>query len=75
MSQLGTRISGLSGRDALRGILARLQPKEEAKEAMANPVRRAEYQAAAASKGMRPFDLAVSDFYHGHKQGMLEGPA
>jgi hypothetical protein len=43
MSQLGTRISGwlgdeddihavlsgLSGRDALRGMLARLQPKEE----------------------------------------------
>ena len=44
MSQLGTRISGwlgdeadihavlsgLAGRDALRGMLARLQPKEEA---------------------------------------------
>ena len=40
MSQLGTRISGwlgddldiqaaLSGRDSLRGMLARLQPKEE----------------------------------------------
>lgn len=36
-----------------------------AKAAMANPATRARYEAAAAKKGKRPFDLAVSDFYHG----------
>lgn len=39
-----------------------------AKAAMADPVRRAEYESAAASKGMRPFDLAVSAFYHREKK-------
>jgi hypothetical protein len=46
-----------------------------AKAAMADPVQRAEYESAAASKGMRAFDLAVSDFYHGHKMSTHEDPA
>lgn len=36
----------------------------EAKAALADPVRRAHYEAAAAKAGKRPFDLAVSDCYH-----------
>ena len=39
-----------------------------AKEAMADPLTRARYEEAAAKKGKRPFDLAVSDFYHGQEQ-------
>lgn len=35
-----------------------------ARSAMADPVIRAKYEQAAAQKGKRPFDLAVSDFYH-----------
>lgn len=39
-----------------------------AKSAMADPVTRAKYEEAAAQKGKRPFDLAVSDFYHGRER-------
>jgi hypothetical protein len=46
-----------------------------AKEALADPVTRAAYEQAAAQKGKRPFNLAVSDFYHGHKKGMHEDRA
>jgi len=38
-----------------------------AKAAMADPSIRADYEKAAAQQGKRPFDLAVSDFYHGRK--------
>jgi len=43
-----------------------------AKAAMADPQVRARYEGEAAAKGKRPFDLAVSDCYHGRdlvKQG------
>ncbi len=36
-----------------------------ARLAMADPDIRAKYEEAAAIKGKRPFDLAVSDFFHG----------
>jgi hypothetical protein len=36
----------------------------EAKAALQDPVQRAQYQAAAAKAGKRPFDLAVSEHYH-----------
>jgi len=36
-----------------------------ARAAMADPKVRAKYERAAAKKGKRPFDLAVSDFFHG----------
>lgn len=39
-----------------------------ARSAMADPVTRARYEESAAQKGKRPFDLAVSDFYHGRER-------
>ena len=36
-----------------------------AQAAMADPQARAAYEQAAALKGKRPFDLAVSDYFHG----------
>jgi hypothetical protein len=36
-----------------------------AKAAMADPQVRARYEGEAAAKGKRPFDLAVSDHFHG----------
>jgi hypothetical protein len=36
-----------------------------ARAAMADPQRRAVYEQAAAVKGKRPFDLAVSDYFQG----------
>lgn len=39
-----------------------------AKAAMADPVRRAKYQDAAAQEGKRPFDMAVSDCYRGYER-------
>jgi len=36
-----------------------------ARAAMVDPKVRAEYEKAAAKIGKRPFDLAVSDFFHG----------
>lgn len=39
-----------------------------AKSAMADPATRARYEETAAQKGKRPFDLAVSDFYHGRER-------
>jgi hypothetical protein len=38
-----------------------------AKAAMVNPEVRKKYEKAAAKKGKRPFDLAVSDYFHGKK--------
>jgi hypothetical protein len=42
-----------------------------ARSAMADPVTRARYEESAAQKGKRPFDLAVSDFYH-RRDGMYK---
>jgi hypothetical protein len=36
----------------------------EAKAALADPVQRAQFEAAAAKAGKRTFDLAVSEHYH-----------
>ena len=36
----------------------------EAQAALADPVQRAQYEAAAAKAGKRTFDLAVSEHYH-----------
>jgi len=41
------------------------QAVAEAKAALADPQVRARYEEAAAKAGKRPFDLAVSDHYHG----------
>jgi hypothetical protein len=38
-----------------------------AKAALADPQVRARYEQEAAAKGKRPFDLAVSDCYHGRE--------
>ena len=48
------------------------QAVAHAKAAMADPQVRARYEGEAAAKGKRPFDLAVSDYFHGRnlvKQG------
>lgn len=44
------------------------QAVADAKRALADPAVRQKYEKAAAKKGKRPFDLAVSDFYHGRTQ-------
>jgi hypothetical protein len=41
--------------------------------AMADPQARAVYEQAAALKGKRPFDLAVSDYFHG--KNLLSDPS
>lgn len=41
------------------------QAVAHAKAAMANPQVRARYEQEAAAQGMRPFDLAVSDYFKG----------
>jgi hypothetical protein len=38
---------------------------KRARAALADPQVRARYEQEAAAQGKRPFDLALSDFYHG----------
>ena len=59
-------MSGVTWSDAQAEHRQRFQQAVAyARAALADPKVRAKYQKAAAKKGKRPFDLAVSDFFHG----------
>ncbi|HLO32220.1 MAG TPA: hypothetical protein VK249_23930 [Anaerolineales bacterium] len=59
-------MSGVTWSESQAGHRQRFrQAVAYARTALADPQVRAKYERAAAKKGKRPFDLAVSDFFHG----------